>query len=446
MSPKEMKKPTKVQFSDTTKSNSGTRKLKIRRTSLSSPQPLTPATENIQLKVTQSSQQEQQGKLDSKEDKFERFLVKSSADGLMQLLQDIGKGFAALASYECKKAVQCFESLPPHQIKTCWVLQQIGTAYFEIAEYHLAEQKFTELRRLDKYHMNGMVIFSTLLWFLKKEGSLSSLALDLVELDRLSPEAWSAMGNCFSLQKEHDSAIKFLQRAIQLDPDFTYAYTLLGHEYVLTEELDKGMSCFRTSIRLESRHYNAWYGMAMIYYKQENYQLAEKHFLRALQINPKNSVLLCHLAVTQNAMKKPLQALQTVNKALNLMPKNALCKYHKSSFLYTLERYDEALSELEELRRIVPREALVYFLFGKIYRKRGQPHLAQMNFSWAMSLDPQGANSMIKEARYTQGDEDESSLDLDITDPADNEQDEVMSDLEAQEESGFNDSSNSSVL
>ena len=113
-------------------------------------------------------------------------------------------------------------------------------------------------------------------------------------------QAWSAMGNCFSLQKEHDTAIKFLQRSIQLDPDFTYAYTLLGHEYVLTEELDKGMSCFRTAIRLDSRHYNAWYGIAMIYYKQENYQMAEKHFLRALQINPKHSVLLCHLAVVSN--------------------------------------------------------------------------------------------------------------------------------------------------
>ena len=108
------------------------------------------------------------------------------------------------------------------------------------------------------------------------------------------------MGNCFSLQKEHDCAIKFLQRAIQLDPDFTYAYTLLGHEYVLTEELDKGLSCFRTSIRLDSRHYNAWYGIAMIYYKQENYPIAEKHFLKALQINPKNSVLLCHLAVVSS--------------------------------------------------------------------------------------------------------------------------------------------------
>ena len=31
-------------------------------------------------------------------------------------------------------------------------------------------------------------MYSTLLWFMKKEGSLSSVALDLVELDRSSPE------------------------------------------------------------------------------------------------------------------------------------------------------------------------------------------------------------------------------------------------------------------
>ena len=35
----------------------------------------------------------------------------------------------------------------------------------------------------------------------------------------------------------------------------------------------------------------------MIYYKQEKYQLAEQHYLKALKINPKHSVLLCHLAV-----------------------------------------------------------------------------------------------------------------------------------------------------
>jgi len=67
------------------------------------------------------------------------------------------------------------------------------------------------------------------------------------------------MGNCFSLQKEHDVAIRYFQRAVQVDPLFAYAYTLLGHEYVLVDELDKALAAFRNALRLDVRHYNAWY-------------------------------------------------------------------------------------------------------------------------------------------------------------------------------------------
>lgn len=50
-----------------------------------------------------------------------------------------------------------------------------------------------------------------------------------------------------------------LSRVRQVDPGFAYAYTLLGHEFVLTEELDRALACFRNAIRVNSRHYNAWY-------------------------------------------------------------------------------------------------------------------------------------------------------------------------------------------
>ena len=56
-----------------------------------------------------------------------------------------------------------------------------------------------------------------------------------MDLDKTSPEAWCVVGNCFSLQKEHEIAIKFFQRALQLDPSFTYAHTLSGHEYAANE-------------------------------------------------------------------------------------------------------------------------------------------------------------------------------------------------------------------
>ncbi|XP_075702593.1 cell division cycle protein 27 homolog isoform X3 [Rhinoderma darwinii] len=310
-------------------------------------------------------------------------IQKAAAEGLMSLLRDMGKGYVALCSYNCKEAINILSHLPSHHYNTGWVLCQIGRAYFELAEYLQAERVFSEVRRIENYRVEGMEIYSTTLWHLQKDVALSVLSKDLTDMDKNSPEAWCAAGNCFSLQREHDIAIKFFQRAIQVDPGYAYAFTLLGHEFVLTEELDKALACFRNAIRVNPRHYNAWYGLGMIYYKQEKFSLAEMHFQKALDINPQSSVLLCHIGVVQHALKKSDKALDTLNKAISIDPKNPLCKFHRASILFANEKY-------------------------KVYKKLGQTHLALMNFSWAMDLDPKGANNQIKEAidkRYLPDDE-----------------------------------------
>ncbi|XP_071791626.1 cell division cycle protein 27 homolog [Asterias amurensis] len=334
---------------------------------------------------------------------------RASAEGLLALLREIGRAYVALSQYDCRKAIALFSSLPPQHYNTGWVLSQVGRARYELAEYQKAGRLFYEVRRLEPYHLEGMEIFSTALWHLHKEVGLSTLAQELGDFEPDSPEAWCATGNCFSLQKEHDMAIKFFQRAAQVDPQFAYAYTLLGHEYVATEELDKAMSCYRTAIRINSRHYNAWYGVGMIYYKQEKFALAEMHYRKALAINPQSSVLLCHIGVVQHAQHKSHQALQTLNRAITMDPNNPLCKFHRASIFFATERYQDALRELEELKQIIPKESLVYFIMGKVFKKCGQTHLALANFSWALDLDPKGANNQIKEAldkRYLPDDDD----------------------------------------
>ncbi|KAJ8793134.1 hypothetical protein J1605_003811 [Eschrichtius robustus] len=275
-----------------------------------------------------------EGKISTITPQIQAFNLQKAAAGLMSLLREMGKGYLALCSYNCKEAINILSHLPSHHYNTGWVLCQIGRAYFELSEY--------------------------------------------------------------------------MQRAIQVDPNYAYAYTLLGHEFVLTEELDKALACFRNAIRVNPRHYNAWYGLGMIYYKQEKFSLAEMHFQKALDINPQSSVLLCHIGVVQHALKKSEKALDTLNKAIVIDPKNPLCKFHRASVLFANEKYKSALQELEELKQIVPKESLVYFLIGKVYKKLGQTHLALMNFSWAMDLDPKGANNQIKEAidkRYLPDDE-----------------------------------------
>ncbi|KAK6166379.1 hypothetical protein SNE40_023090 [Patella caerulea] len=334
-----------------------------------------------------------------------------SMAGVLTLLQALGKGYQALSDYNSKKAIDLFSKLPEHQYNTGWVLSQIAKSFYYMANYHKAKRLFQEVRRLEPYYLESMDLYSTTLWHLQLEVELSTLAKDLTELDKTSPQAWCATGNCFSLQQEHDLAIKFFQRALQVDPNCSYAYTLLGHEYVTTEEFDKAMACFRNAVRVDIRLYTAWYGIGLIYHKQEKYNLAELHFRKALSINPESSVLMCHVAVVQHAQKKSEPALKTLEKAISIDPKNALCKFHRASILFAVDKDQEALKELEELKQLVPKESLVYFLIGKVHRKLGNTHLSLINFSWATDLDPQGANNSIKEAidkRYsTDADDDD---------------------------------------
>ncbi|XP_031830400.1 cell division cycle protein 27 isoform X2 [Nomia melanderi] len=336
-------------------------------------------------------------------------LQKQCAEGLMSLLRELGLAYQYLSQYKCAQAVEILGILPAQHYNTGWVLSMLARAHFEMSDYKKAAGYFAEVRQLEPQRTELMEIYSTVLWHLHAEVQLSTLAQELVSEDRNSPAAWCATGNLFSAQTEHETAIKFFQRAIQVDPNFPYAYTLLGHEYVTTEELDKAITAFRSAIRLDSRHYNAWFGLGTIFSKQEQYSLAELHFKRALQINPQNSAIMCHIGVVQNALKKTDQALKTLNAAIANDPDNTLCKFHRASINFSIGRHAEALSEFEELKNIVPKESLVYYSIGKVHKKLGNTHLALMYFSWASDLDPKGVNSQIKEAILNPGQGDEES-------------------------------------
>ncbi|CAG9856673.1 unnamed protein product [Phyllotreta striolata] len=325
-------------------------------------------------------------------------MQKQSAEGLMYLFREVGQAYLDLSQFECSSAIDRLNDLPANQLDTSWIQSLLGLAYFEQSDYENSVKHFELVHDREPHRLDSMDVYSTALWHLQKEVALSALAQDLIDSNRNSPVTWCVAGNCFSLHKEHDTAIKFFQRAIQVDPGFPYAYTLLGHEYITTEELDKAMCCFRNAVRLDARHYNAWFGLGTIYSKQERYTLAEHNFSKALSINPKSSVILCHIGVVQHARKQTEKALNTFNKAIANNPRSALCKFHRGSIYFALGRHSEALKELEELKEIVPKESSVYYLIGKVHKKLGHTDLALMHFSWATDLDPKGASSQIKEA------------------------------------------------
>lgn len=294
-------------------------------------------------------------------------------------------------------ALELFRELPLSQINTGWVQHQIGRAYFEMTDYQNAQRALENMQKIDPHRIKGLDILSTSYWQLKKEVELSDLAQKAVDFDKMAPEAWFVVGNCFSLQKEHETAITFFSRSIQLDPTYTYAYTLCGHEYTSNEDFEKAISCYRDAIRVDNRHYNAWYGLGAIYFRQEKFDLAEYHFQRALEINSQSSVLHCHLGMAQHQNGKTVEALETLAGAFLLDPRNPQAHYQRATIFMSMDRPNDALAELEKVRAAAPKEASVHFNMGKVYKRMGKPEKALRCFLTALDLDPKD-NNLIKAA------------------------------------------------
>ncbi|KAJ5921044.1 hypothetical protein N7466_009370 [Penicillium verhagenii] len=323
---------------------------------------------------------------------------------LLGLFTKLASGYFSLSRYKCTDAIQHYSSLSQGQRETPWVLAQLGRAFFEQAMYSDAAKYFAKVQALAPSRLEDMEIYSTVLWHLKNDVELAYLARQLVEVDRLSPQAWCAVGNSFSQSRDHDMALKCFKRATQLDTEFAYAFTLQGHEYVANEEYDKALDAYRHGIKADARHYNAWYGLGTVYDKMGKLDEAEQHFRNAAMINPTNAVLICCIGLVSEKSDNAKGALVHYERACSLAPHSILARFRKARVLMKLHEYKFALVDLKVLKDMAPDEANVHYLLGKLYKIIHDKPNAIKHFTTALNLDPKAAQ-FIKDAMESIDDE-----------------------------------------
>lgn len=73
------------------------------------------------------------------------------------------------------------------------------------------------------------------------------------------------------------------------------------------EDFENGIKCYQNALRVDARHYNAWYGLGMIFLRQEKFEFSEHNFRMAFLINPRSSVIMSYLGTALHALKvRPL--------------------------------------------------------------------------------------------------------------------------------------------
>ncbi|KAL4251628.1 Tetratricopeptide-like helical domain superfamily protein [Abortiporus biennis] len=323
---------------------------------------------------------------------------------IYELTRIFASASRALALYDCKLCMDELENLPTKHKRSAWVMAMVGKAHYELGEYAEAQRAFEAVRNLEPYRLWDMEVYSTLLWHQQQSIDLSFLAQELVSIDPRSSQAWIAVGNCFSLQKERAQALTCFRRALQLDSACAYAYTLSGHESI-DEDLEKAIGFFQSALRADPRHYNAWYGLGTCYMRMSKLRLADYHYRKAVTIHPRSAVLLGCVGMIQERTGNLQGALGLFDQAVRISPENALVRYHRAKIYIAMKRYSAAVADLEALRDTSPDESNVIFQLARVYRLMGNKVKATQLLAVVRDVSPKSV-SKIRKLLDTEKDDD----------------------------------------
>ena len=263
-------------------------------------------------------------------------------------------------------------------------LKVLALYHFKCARYHEAAKVFTALYEQHPHTIEGVDIYSTVLWQLKDEKNLNQLARRSIALAPSRAEPWIATGNLLSLQHNSEAAIQMFQRAASIDKTSSYALALAGHELLLLESLADAAKLFRQAIDRNPLEWSAWYGIGSVHFKQDNFGAAEYYMRKALDFNPLSSVLHYIYAMVLRKCNRDAEALPMFDKALELDPTNLVAAFQKGILLDDTGNVAGAIECLKHAEALAPHEPGVAFMRGKIAQTVGNYQEATTWFAEAL--------------------------------------------------------------
>ncbi|EIE22594.1 TPR-like protein [Coccomyxa subellipsoidea C-169] len=191
-----------------------------------------------------------------------------------------------LETQENDEALGRLQSLAAQFPGSEWVTNATATAQYNLRNFDEAQELFEDLLERDPHRIEGMDVYSNILYVKEAFAALSHLAHRVSMADKYRPESCCIVGNYYSLKGQHEKAVQYFRRALKLNRNYLSAWTLMGHEYVEMKNPPAAIEAYRRAVDLNPRDYRAWYGLGQTYELLHMPFYALNYFRRATQLRP----------------------------------------------------------------------------------------------------------------------------------------------------------------
>lgn len=238
--------------------------------------------------------------LDSSQWEYYHLLADAQLDGLQ--------------SKEALETLEKYISINPNRIPSL----------LKLSEFQFILKKYDEaLRTIDiivrqspqegeAYYMLGQ-IYSEMGDTVKSINSYQTS----VEMNASNPDAWLSIGNLLTAQGNRQ-AFRYFDNGLSVTPGYIPLLTSKGYALQLFGQYEAAIDVFDQIISQSPQDPTAHYNKGVVYFKQANYEQADKSFFRAQKSDPSNYLFYLNRGFALEKLSRNEEALSEYENAKRL--------------------------------------------------------------------------------------------------------------------------------
>jgi len=152
----------------------------------------------------------------------------------------------------------------------------------------------------------------------------------------------------YGKQGNSDKAILSFTKAIELNPNYAYAYFNRGIVYGEKGELNRSISDYTKAIELDPNNAIAYSNRALVYAGKENYNQTISDLTKAIEIKPDLALAYINRAGFYDLLGYSDKSILDYNKAIELDRNNAVAYFNRAVTYYSKREYSKAWTDIHK--------------------------------------------------------------------------------------------------
>ena len=218
-----------------------------------------------------------------------------------------------------------------------------------------------------------------------------------ISLDSTKAEFYSAVGDLMFEHKDLDGSVKWLERALKLNPNEPSAHLKMAKLFVYTKEYTSAFNEINIVLRQDVYNPEGYFLKGMIYKDLKDTAKAISSFQTAESVDPKYKDAVVQLGVLYSAKHDPL-ALKYYDKAFAIDSADVFPLYAKGVYYQDSKDYETAKAQYKNVILRDKNYVNAYFNMGFILMQQDSLDKAYRQYDILTQIDPANA-----EAYYNRG-------------------------------------------